>query len=82
MPGRVIFYRARRISRVVKSMVIATSVKPKTHPRTRFGLVEGGPRQVIDQEQVVHMPVIDLQSFTPEAREVEAERIAVETGRE
>jgi amino acid adenylation domain-containing protein len=44
--------------------------------RTRFGLVDGVPRQLIDEAHDFNLPVIDLSTHVEAEREAEASRVA------
>ncbi|MGH2415317.1 MAG: condensation domain-containing protein, partial [Microcystaceae cyanobacterium] len=46
--------------------------------RTTFTIVEEQPVQVIDPSLTLTIPIVDLQSLPPDAREIEARRIATE----
>jgi amino acid adenylation domain-containing protein/non-ribosomal peptide synthase protein (TIGR01720 family) len=49
--------------------------------RTRFVIVNGEARQVVDERETVSMPTIDLASYAEEERELQVRALALEEGR-
>ncbi|HEU4508037.1 MAG TPA: amino acid adenylation domain-containing protein [Pyrinomonadaceae bacterium] len=46
--------------------------------RTRFGVVNGVPVQLIDEAQAFSLPILDLSTVAEDEREAEARRVAIE----
>lgn len=60
---------------------LAEVIRRHASLRTRFAIVEGEARQVIDQQVKIEMPIVELEGFPEEEQEAKVKALAIEEGR-